>query len=466
MITDRLTGSIRSRSIACLLAVLCLTPASLYAEADSDGGKEASAHWSRWVANQDAFPVGAWLLPDSKASTDPQTRQQYLDAGFTLLPVPADASDVVVDDSLAPVMTWDRKANASSKDILSRSVSIPGSHRSSVAFLGQELETKSFDILGVTHRKIYQHPRPEVMLPLGSLYPNWFLHFGRENMTYERYVEHYIKRAHPAALMTTHFALLGDGTDRLWFYDNLETLRRQSLDAGIGLIGQIQSVGHGQRYREPDESDIRWQVNSYIAYGAKGLWHYYYAIDAGEPADGMLTGIGWYPKGFKQAKPGPGIGKIQDGTGSSRYHTLQDINQHLHTIWPVLKDLESVAVYHDDTQLPIGTTALKDRTETPLWNLSGEGILVGVFKNTQDRQEESVYLYLVNKKHGNVSHDGGLDSTFSLEIPDSHTALMIGRDQIESEDAQGKSRYRISLPGGAGALLHIVPKANIQEAQQ
>jgi len=457
MQTDRLPNTLQRLHAGCfILALLCLCSSAPAVESKTDTATNASEHWSRWVQGQDAFPVGAWT-PGSTTTPGSELRQRYLDAGFTLMPVSADTPEQDIDARAVPVITWDRKADTSAEQVLPTLAALKGAHRAAVAFLGQEIEPGSFQSLGTTHQTIYQDPDTQTVLPLASLFPNWFLHFGRYHMTYQRYVQYYIKRAQPAALMTTHFALLGNGTDRLWFYDNLETLRRHSLDAGIGLIGQVQSVGHGKRYRTPSDSDIRWQVNSYIAYGAKGLWHYYFSLGQEASTDGLFTGIGWYPKSFPKADPGAGLGGLEEGVSPPQYHTVKNINQHLHAIWPVLKNLRSVGVYHTDSQPPLGTTRLQDRTETSIWRLVGEELLVGVFENTQDRQDKSVYLYIVNKQHGNPSEQKLLDSVANLELSRGYTAKMIGHDQANAEISDDRATYRLSMPGGSGVLLRLVP---------
>jgi hypothetical protein len=423
----------------------------------------ASAHWDRWVSAQEAFPAGAWVLPESVVPLTSEMHQRYIDAGFTLMQVPSDSSESAASDTISPVMTWDRKADVSAKEVLSRFVALPGTPSSAVAFLGQEVEAKSFDALGSTHQAIYQSPRPGVVLPLASLFPNWYLHFGRQNMTYERYVEHYISRAHPAALMATHFPLLADGTDRIWFYDNLETLRRYSLDAGIGLIGQVQCVGHGQRYREPSESDIRWQVNSYVAYGAKGLWYYYFTMDPEQPGDGIVTGVGWYPKHFTKAVPARGLGVFQEGDDATRYDTVHDVNRQLHAIWPVLKCLKSVGVFHTDSKPPIGTTGIRDGLPPEISSLSGSSLLVGVFEHAEQAADGAIFIYIVNKQHGQGSAEVDLNPDINLTLTDGYRAQWVGQSDVEPTLSNGRASYSLSLPGGEGVLLRLSPHTDIQE---
>ncbi len=461
---DHLPKYSRKLLQVCCIAVLttCVCTASRASESAVDASA-ASSHWSRWVASQEAFPVGAWVLTDTDEALPDEIQQRYVEAGLTLAPTHIDPAASTKSSETNPTMVWDRKAGISAKEVISRFVALPGSHSSAVAFLGQELEPASFDAIGSTQQAIYSNPRSEVVLPLTSMFPNWYMHFARHNTTYEPYVEQYISRTHPAALMTTHFPLLANGTDRIWFYDNLETLRRYSLDAGIGLIGQIQCVGHGQRYREPSESDIRWQVNSYIAYGAKGIWYYYFAMDPDKPGDGIPTGVGWYPKHFTQAKPDPGFAVYQEGVGATRYDTVRDINQQLHAIWPVLKNLKSVGVFHTDSEPPIGTIAIQEGMSSQILSLSGEGLLVGVFEHTEQTADPAVYIYIVNKRHGQVSAETDLNADISLTLTDGYRAQWIGQNSIEPEVSNSRVSYSLSLPGGAGVLLRLVPQTDIQE---
>ena len=456
MKSDRIIKTSRAASLACLLVLCVISTAN---QAKAEPGDKASRQWSNWVESQDAFPVGAWVLPGTEAAFTGEAKQRYLDAGFTLLPVPGGDAKTQPAGAGVPVAVWDRKAELAAETVLPQLMQLLSGNGSAVAFLGQEAEPGSFEQLAKIHSEIYQLSSDGDVLPLGSLFPNWYMHFGRHNMTYERYVEHYIKKAKPAALMATHFALLSDGSDRLWFYDNLETLRRQGLDAGIGLFGQVQSAGHGQRYREPSASDIRWQVNSYIAYGAKGVWHYYYSIDKDQPTDGLFTGVGWYPKSFTQDPPGPGLGETINDTGSQRFNAVAQINQRLHTIWPVLKNLESVGVYHADAKPPVGTAALKDRADTSQWGFAGEGFLIGEFRNARGDNDDSIYLYIVNKKHGSVSNEVGMDAAFTVSVPSGRIVEVVGDGEPEAITVGNDPGYRISLPGGAAVLLRVGAKS-------
>lgn len=60
------------------------------------------------------------------------------------------------------------------------------------------------------------------------------------------------------------------------YFENLNCYRKASLAAGVPFITTLLSVGHWN-YRVPTEDDIRWQVSTAIAHGAKGFfWFFIY----------------------------------------------------------------------------------------------------------------------------------------------------------------------------------------------
>ncbi|MEO7300326.1 MAG: hypothetical protein ABI042_17310, partial [Verrucomicrobiota bacterium] len=94
-------------------------------------------------------------------------------------------------------------------------------------------------------------------LPFINLLPNhapeWAL-----TVPYEKHVEKYLETVKPRLVCFDHYGLMIDDTVRPIFFENLEIIRRQSLkhDAPFGFIFQI--TPHGP-YRDPSESDLRWQ---------------------------------------------------------------------------------------------------------------------------------------------------------------------------------------------------------------
>jgi hypothetical protein len=69
--------------------------------------------------------------------------------------------------------------------------------------------------------------------------------------------------------------MLPEGRGLPMYWRNLETYRDASLKLGIPFWNTILSVGHFH-YRCPSEDDMRWQFNTSIAYGAKGILYFFF----------------------------------------------------------------------------------------------------------------------------------------------------------------------------------------------
>lgn len=60
------------------------------------------------------------------------------------------------------------------------------------------------------------------------------------------------------------------------YFENLNCFKKASDESGVPFITTLLCVGHWN-YREPTEDDIRWQISTAAAHGAKGiLWFFIY----------------------------------------------------------------------------------------------------------------------------------------------------------------------------------------------
>jgi hypothetical protein len=95
---------------------------------------------------------------------------------------------------------------------------------------------------------------------------------------------------------------------------------------------------HGT-YRDPSETDLRWQVNTALAYGCKALLYFTYLT----PTDPTAN----FHNGILDAK----------GNRMPRYNVAKAINGELKKLMGTLVRLKSAAVYHTEP-LPGGSTAI------------------------------------------------------------------------------------------------------------
>ena len=200
------------------------------------------------------------------------------------------------------------------------------------------------------------------------------------------------------------------------------------------MMGFALVTEHGD-YREASESDLYWQVYNLVAYGAKGIWYYNYKI----------SDVGF----------GNGLVDDSDDSPYTTYFYAQSVNDELHNLWPALKPLRSVGVFHTGT-LPTGTTAYTNGSITGITTLSDADnkLLVSEFENMDDTADDDVYVMFVNKQNGaglDVD-DASLSNTVIFTVDGAYSYV------YKYDPATGNLvavSSPITLGGGEGVLLRL-----------
>jgi hypothetical protein len=199
-------------------------------------------------------------------------------------------------------------------------------------------------------------------LPVINLLPN-YVDEKYLGMTYEKYVEQFCTTVRPRLVCYDHYALF-EGVERDGYFANLETIRRNALkyDAAMGFI--FQCTPHGT-YRDPSETDLRWQVNTGLAYGCKALLYFTYFTPTDRDSNfhnGILD---------------------QKGNRTPHFAMAKSINAELKNLSSTLVRLTSTAVYHT-APIPSGCTALP--ADAPIHVRVGGPLVVGFFKHDDGSQ--------------------------------------------------------------------------------
>ncbi|MFD0714532.1 hypothetical protein [Paenibacillus sp. GCM10027626] len=191
---------------------------------------------------------------------------------------------------------------------------------------------------------------------------------------YEEYVNRWVNQ-HPDVLVFDHYPFRVDG-ERSSYYENLEIIRRQALQGQVDFWSYIQSVGIQNDLVAPTENQIRYQVYTNLAYGAKGLIYFTYQTP---PADwGFHDGL-----------------ILPDGTKNASYYGVKNINAEVMNLGCYLQSLTSQAVYHTGT-IPEGATALpNDFFIRPAD--SSQPLVISYFKDENGKK----YVFIVNRDTAN-----------------------------------------------------------------
>ncbi|GEM_PF-1699405 len=197
-----------------------------------------------------------------------------------------------------------------------------------------------------------------------------------EGFTYDDYVYRWT-RAEPEYIVFDTYPFRVNGLFEAYYY-NLETIRRNAKESGLNFWSFLQSIGFGDQNeplsaRVPNEDDLRYNIFTNLAYGAKGLMYFAYQTP---PYPYFIDGI---------IRP--------DGTRYPSYEWARKLNEQLLHLGPTLKRLTSREVYHQSPgNLPRGTTALP---QDFFWQPNQANVpqIVSTFHD----EEGTIYVMVVNR---------------------------------------------------------------------
>ncbi len=160
-------------------------------------------------------------------------------------------------------------------------------------------------------------------------------------------------------------------------YRVLETYRAIALENGVPLWLFVQSSSWPWPEHQPDErrapapDEIRMQVYSNLAYGAKALWYFTYASP-------------------RQAKEFTSVIMDREGRAKPGYAAVRALNAEVQALAPVLMSLKSVDVMHVK---PAQKNVRPFSPNNIIADIKGENVLLGFFKDKAGTD----YFMLVNK---------------------------------------------------------------------
>lgn len=212
---------------------------------------------------------------------------------------------------------------------------------------------------------------------------------------YERYIVRYMELCKPLVLSYDHY--IGSTTEDFtaYFY-NMSIIRENAEKAGIpwwGFIGCGEDWFQCKTYDRPTESEFDWNINTTLAYGAKGL-QYYVAVQNHEDLAKSLEGLDVINEEtiYKAATR---IGIVGTHGQKTRYwQYAKNINPHIRAIEKVLMNSVNKGVIASSEKAKEGFSLSKHLLDGNSWrelrDIQGDAI-VGCFN-----YEGKSVLYVVN----------------------------------------------------------------------
>ena len=336
---------------------------------------QAAANPSRFG---DVFPIMGWVGPPGHEQTIARYREMA-EAGLTVsLHHPLKKLSLAKEAGLLAIVSdgriWQALKSADQSTIqrlLDEVVAECEGHPEVTGFgLKDEPGAGFFPNLA----RVSKHFRQKVpgCFPYINLLPNYANAKQLGTDTYEAHVRQFISVVEPPVISFDHYPCIS----RKWrsnYYENLEIVRRCTLDAGLPFWAFALVTPHGS-YHDPTEAEIRLQVYSDLVYGAKGLCYFCY----------------WTP-GPSHWNWDSAIIR-RDGVRTEHFEQVRRVNARVRAMGKVLLKCTSVDVYHTPP-LPAGTSPLP--AGSPIRCTAKVPLIFGFFTH-RDGDE---YVMIVNRDY-------------------------------------------------------------------
>lgn len=401
-------------------------------------GELAKQRWASWKGQwSGSFPIASWAYFQRYGGTEAEY-QMYANANLTMVQAPIADYYIAESVGLKPFIgSWENLFLDQRK--LDYYLDFPGMDEMLAGYMLDDEPNNNvlFEQIGDATEYIYANDENE-SLPIVNLLPDFGTSWTADFNDYGEYVDSYIALASPAVLSYDHYAILDDGSDRPSFYSNMELIRQKALENEIGFMGFALVTSIDNVYRTPSESDLNWQVYSLITYGAKGIFYWNYRIEDG-------------------ASYGDGLVKHSDGSPSTTYPIAAGINAELIAMGDVLMSLESSAVYHTGSSVPVDTVQYSNGDVGVLSDFTGDDFVIGEFYNQDDISDDADYLMVMNKRHSASTTSAAEEATASITV--NPTSLNVykfntGTGVWDLQSGSGGT-YSFDIGGGKGILLKI-----------
>lgn len=253
--------------------------------------------------------------------------------------------------------------------------------------------------------------------PYINLFPNYASPSQLGTPNYEAHIKAFLDVCKPTALSYDNYSLLDGGVLRDGYFANLESMRKAGLESNLPFWNIILTTAHFN-YRESTDADIRFQIFTSLAYGARGIAFFTY---------------------FTPARGNYRLGPIdQFGHETPTWAKLRTVNLQVAQLAPTLLKLRSDRVYHFG-EVPGGAQA--PPADSLVESVNGP-ILVGEFTH----EDGPRYILIVNR-------------SFTASIacfPKLRTEAALEEVSPYSGRPRPFSGEGVWLAPGQGALLRIV----------
>lgn len=238
-------------------------------------------------------------------------------------------------------------------------------------YLMDEPAAAKFSILGKVTAAFRQYaPAQNVYI---NLFPNYATAKQLGVSTYKKYLDQFAEAVDPHYLSYDYYEFM-KSKRRNGFFTNMEAVRACGLENGIDQ-GVIILLTQHLSYVNVTPEQIRWQVNSALAYGMRSVSYFTYYLDAN------LISQGWTNACVTAA-----------GEKYPHYEQVQEVNRWLAVLGNELFSRTSTEVFHIRGKSVPSQTGEREYTGFgDLGAVQGGGFLVGFFDDRSFMLVNEVY---------------------------------------------------------------------------
>lgn len=370
---------------------------------------------------QDRFAIGFWVDPPA----DERMKAHYAaiaEAGFTVVIGGFGAN---TPEKVRRQITLCEKYDL--KGIVDRAGMAPDQLPAGKAVWGYKIEdepsAEDFPTLKETVKKL-RKARPGKLAYI-NLFPNYASEEQLGTESYDEHVRRFVETVGVDVLSMDHYPMMTPDSDtRQAYCRNLEVMRKYALLHDIPFWNFFNTMPFGPHY-DPTEAQLRWQIYTSLAYGAKGVLYFCY----------------WTPRGGEFPKGGAII--TAEGQKTRHYDQARRINHQIKALGPTLMKLTSKGIY----RIPPDKEPADILQNTPLRNLTKGNYLIGVFQHADGRQ-----AVLINNYHFAYT----AWPTVEFRVPAGQVKEICqktGKEIKVADDSPDMEGLQISLDAGAGRLF-------------
>lgn len=161
--------------------------------------------------------------------------------------------------------------------------------------------------------------------PYINLFPDYATPEQLGTASYAEHLEQFVATCHPTIISYDNYSLMEDEDVRMPYWTNLSSVRAAARKHGLPFWNIILSTAHFN-YRVTTATDLRFQVYTSLAYGARGISYFKY----------LTPLVGNYRMGPID----------QFGNKTATWYMVQHMNLQIQQLAPTLLKLTSDDVYH------------------------------------------------------------------------------------------------------------------------